>query len=74
MFMCINLLGCMYTLGLYKPEEGIKSPGIKAKVSCNPLIQCWEVKPDPLQEQWMSLPTMPSLVLHKTNLRKNENK
>jgi hypothetical protein len=47
----------MYAWCLWRPEEGVRSPGTRVTDGCEPLCGCWE----PLQEQLTRLTAEPSL-------------
>lgn len=41
----------LYVQYLWRPEEGIESPGTRVTVGCEPSYVCWEVKPGLLGKQ-----------------------
>jgi hypothetical protein len=51
----------MHAGGLWRPEEGIRSPGPGVRDGCEPPYGCKESNPGPLQEQPVLLTSEPSL-------------
>jgi hypothetical protein len=50
--------------GYHRPKEGLRSPGTEVTDSCEPPCGCWELNPDPLEEQPMPLRSVPFLQPH----------
>jgi E3 ubiquitin-protein ligase NEDD4 len=51
----------MHTWCLWRPEEGVGSPGIGVTDSCELPCGCWELNSGPLKKQPVLLTTEPSL-------------
>lgn len=62
--MCMSALPA----GMFVPNGRIRSSRTGVADGCKPPYECWELKPGPLQEQYMLITMEPSLPPYKLTL------
>ena len=63
--MCMNVCECTCVMQCpWRSGEGVGSPGTAVSNGCYMTYGCWELNPDPLQEQSMLLTPEPALQPH----------